>query len=247
MPQIFHEKIGVAPVLSSSLRTAVRETATMKVSNIRSHKGSGIVEGTVSLMLIVAILVGGILLLVNCGLASFYKEKLGFAANEIAHYAANLPTDEDPTADTQAFADDYSKAMNLPALELQIKRLKLKGEPAVKVTVTAKNLALVGAAAFMPKEIAMSETSVALRNSWKPDYLLTLSLRQNYGDSMVTVPCYGRYFADGRNTLGTAYVSFKHKGHFWMNFNEGGFTAQVGDDVFHRFGDGATSNNPGKF
>ncbi len=214
---------------------------------VRSVRGSGIVEGAVGLIMVLSAVVGGTLLLVNCGVATYYKEKLGFAAQQIANFAANLPTGSDPVGPTTNFAREFFRITKLPNAQVSVSRITIAGEAAVRVSVQAKALDLIGHGDIVPAALSISETAVALRHSWKPDYLLTLSLRQNYGDSLVTVPCYGRQFEPGFSGGGAQNLPRGTAGRFWMNFPSGGFTASInGKPSEQYFGDGSISNSPGR-
>lgn len=217
---------------------------TMAVQRPRRQTGAVIIEGAVGMSMIIAAVVAGTLLLVNCGVATYYKAKLGFAAQEIATFGANVPTGSNPTAPTRAFANQFLRIAALNDAEVIVNRVTIGGEEAVKVEVRAKALKLIGNGNFLPKSLTLSETAVALRHNWKPDYLLTLSLRENYGNTMVTVPCYGRQFDPGFSGHGIQHLPRGTAGRFWMNFPNGGFTASVnGYPSEHIFGNGSPSNH----
>jgi hypothetical protein len=220
-----------------------------KLSRLMSSsrcRGSSLVEATVGLVLIIAGVVGGTLLLVNSGLATFYQEKIGFAANEIAHYAANLPTNTDPLPKTRKFAGEFTKSIGLPDCQLDVTRLEIAGEPAVRVTLTASGLSLLGRGDVLPFRLSLSDTAVALRNSWKPDYILNLSLKENFARTVVSVPCYGRRFGRGVSGVGAASALPRNtSGNFWMNWPYGGFNTDLakGADEFV-FGDNTVPTKP---
>lgn len=53
----------------------------------RAH-GAALVEGVISLVMITIGTVAAVTLLVNAGMTTYYKEKIGFVANQCATYAA---------------------------------------------------------------------------------------------------------------------------------------------------------------
>ena len=59
-------------------------------SNARRQNGSAIVEGVVSLCMITIGVVLFVGFLINVGFSSYYKERLGWVADQTARYASSL-------------------------------------------------------------------------------------------------------------------------------------------------------------
>jgi hypothetical protein len=210
----------------------------------RTESGS-IVEGAIGLWLIVVMLVMGVLLLVNCGMAAYYKGKLGYVAQECARYAAGLPDDKDPTPKTERFADDLMRHLGLPVTSASVKVEKavLGDLPAMRVTVGNSKLALFGNGSILPTVISMSDTAEAARDPYRPTGLLYLYCRgQNVdrGDgrpnTTMCIPTYGRRVKPYSDTLlsptaerpaGTAVFYRPHSERYWMSFPSGGFNESI--------------------
>src|SRR5262245_28409097 len=126
------------------------------------QNGAVLVEGVVALVLIISGTVLATLLLVNSGLSTYYKEKLGFVANQASQFAFQIPQNQDPKPLTTAFVLDLMNQMGLPAEKTQVttdNTIKVSGVRGVKVTIKA-DLKLIGKGDVLPLTIPLTETAI---------------------------------------------------------------------------------------
>ncbi|MBX9689439.1 MAG: hypothetical protein K2X27_22205, partial [Candidatus Obscuribacterales bacterium] len=71
----------------SSIR--LNQTKLFLKSSPRSQQGSLIVEGVVGTWLVITAVALAVLFLVNCGMATYYKQRLGYITDQVATLAAN--------------------------------------------------------------------------------------------------------------------------------------------------------------
>ncbi|CAN5274618.1 hypothetical protein BH10CYA1_BH10CYA1_58860 [soil metagenome] len=147
----------------------------------RNQQGSSVLEGVVGLWLVVAAIVLGTLLLVNAGVSTYCKEKLGFIANQAADYAAVLPPDGARQGLVQNMVRELVGKMGFSTAGTQvtIEDLTLVSRPGVKVTVTtpfSTFLSSVGGN-IIPPLITLSDSAVALSNGWYPAYAVVVDLQ----------------------------------------------------------------------
>ena len=143
----------------------------MKDSSVKkrfNQSGAVLVEGVVALVLIITGTVLGTLLLVNSGLSTYYKEKLGFVANQAAQFAFQIPADKDPKAQTTAFVLELMEKIGLPSENTVVttdNTVQVAGVRGAKVVITA-NLKLIGKGDVLPLTIPLTETSIAISSNY---------------------------------------------------------------------------------
>lgn len=134
----------------------------------RNSSGQALVEGVAALILIVIASILATLFMVNSGLATYYKEKLGFITNQAASFAFQLPRTADPTGPTTDFVNNLCTEIGLPASGISVKAnntINISGKPAVIVTVTA-NCKIFGKDSIFPVSIPMSDTTAAIQTNY---------------------------------------------------------------------------------
>ncbi|CAN5739427.1 hypothetical protein BH10CYA1_BH10CYA1_34660 [soil metagenome] len=151
-------------------------------SYVRGNRGAAeLVEGVVGLWLIIGFMIAASVLLINVLAASFNKEKLGFVTDMAAVYGSNLPAD---TTNAPQLIDDRVKVllkeMSLKTTTLNVTSKwndhsatgKIGTRPSCAVTIDATVPTLLSASmpAFMPVNIKMTDTSVALMRPWNWSY-----------------------------------------------------------------------------
>ncbi len=101
----------------------------------RGNTGAALAEGVVSLWLIITATILAIGLLVNTGMSTFYKEKLGFVTNQVA---VSLAAQSDP-AQAEEQAKSMTKAlfnemgMSFKDCIVKVKAESIDSQPAVGV------------------------------------------------------------------------------------------------------------------
>ncbi len=152
-------------------------TSTRRGSKLRRHQGAVLVEGVVALMLIIAGAIGGTLLLVNTGCATYYKEKLGFVDNQAATFAGNQVaqgvSDTDVQTQTETYVNDLLQKFGMPPAQDVTVTID-----ANYVTVASKlaNLTLIGDGSILPFSVSVQDTSVVKRSTLFHPILLDLNL-----------------------------------------------------------------------
>ncbi|MBI4533545.1 MAG: hypothetical protein HY711_06320 [Candidatus Melainabacteria bacterium] len=153
----------------------------------RSLAGQALAEGVVALLLVVAGVVGGVILLVNVGMSTYYKEKLGFVANQVATYAATLSASNDITAKSTDLAKDLMTKMGLPSdATVTTETTTAGGKSAVSVTIQTGSLPLFGKGDILPLKISLRDTAVAIKGAGFSDFLVLGGSPD--GNTFVTVP-----------------------------------------------------------
>ncbi len=149
---------------------------------VRGNRGGAeLVEGVVGLWLIIFFMIASVVLLINVLAASFNKEKLGFVTDMAAVYGSNLPADT--TNAPQLIEDRVNvllKEMSLKTTTLNVTSKwndhtasgKVGTRPVCSVTIDATVPTLLSASmpAFMPVNIKMTDTSIALMRPWNWSY-----------------------------------------------------------------------------
>ncbi|MBY0359049.1 MAG: hypothetical protein K2W82_13685 [Candidatus Obscuribacterales bacterium] len=169
----------------------------MKLKN-RSAKGQGLIEGTAAVVVLMFTMIGSLFLLLNLGMSIYYKQKVGFFANQVA--AAE--------ADSLSWSGSYN---NIPVARLEsdarsrmnelLQQSGLQGTPQVTVTqgpftvtvnVTVNNMPLCGEGSFLPNIISVQDRATAELSDSRPPALLTLSVTGR-PDQAIAIPAYGFY------------------------------------------------------
>lgn len=133
-----------------------------------NQNGAVLVEGVVALVLIIIGTVLGTLLLVNSGLSIYYKEKLGFVANQASQFAFQLPADKDPRPQTTVFVNELIEKIGLPAEKTTVttdNTVQIAGVRGAKVIISAE-LKLIGKGDVLPLTIPLTETAIAIASNY---------------------------------------------------------------------------------
>ncbi len=151
----------------------------MKNSKLRRPAtGAALAEGVVSLWLIISGTVLAVGLLVNTGMSTFYKEKLGFVTNQVAMTVAaqSDPAQAEEKAKTTTKALFTAMGMSFQDCVVKVKAESIDSQPAVGVTVTIKMpLMLIGQADIFPGAITITDKAVVLLRARAPDAYLWMS------------------------------------------------------------------------
>jgi hypothetical protein len=139
----------------------------------RDKHGAALVEGVISLVMITIGTVAAVTLMVNAGMSTYYKEKLGFVTNQCATYAASLSPADDMEGKTELMAKALLKTMGMPS---QTVKVKVEGElvqdrPGLKVTISVSGLGLFGSGDLLPTSISLQDSAISLRNGTPSGYL----------------------------------------------------------------------------
>jgi hypothetical protein len=125
---------------------AMRKRAANSKNTYRNRSGQAMAEGAAMLVVMSIFLVLGILLLVNCGVAAFYKQKIAAISTAAANFAATQPK-EIRQAETEQYVREAVTTMGLaysnvavPAVET----VKIHGQDTVCVHLKVNGLPLVG-------------------------------------------------------------------------------------------------------
>jgi hypothetical protein len=139
----------------------------------RAPSGAALVEGVISLVLITIGTVAAVTLLVNAGMSTYYKEKLGFVCNQCAIYAASLSPGDDTQGKTQTMARSLLKAMGMPtqSVKLTVDEQPVEDRTGIKVTLAVNGFGLFGSGDILPTSISLQDTAIALRNGSPSGYL----------------------------------------------------------------------------
>ncbi len=128
----------------------------------RKTNGAVLVEGVVSLCLMIAATMVAVSFLVSSGMMVYYKQKLGFVADQVAHQVGLMPNMDDMTM--QEITRDMLAHIEISTADLKVTRkdTTIYGRPAVEVTVYNGKLPLFSNVDFLPMSIAMQDKGVAL-------------------------------------------------------------------------------------
>ncbi len=149
--------------------------------NRKPRGAAELVEGVVGLFLITTFMIAAVVLLVNVLAASYNKEKLGFVTDMAAVYGSNLPAD---TTNAPQLIEDRVKLllqqMSVKTTTLNVSSKwndhtatgKVGTRPSCSVTIDATVPTLLSASmpGFMPVDVKMTDTSVALMRPWNWSY-----------------------------------------------------------------------------
>ncbi|MBX9690392.1 MAG: hypothetical protein K2X27_27000 [Candidatus Obscuribacterales bacterium] len=211
------------------------------ISNPRSRQGSVLAEGVLGTWLVISALSFGATFLVNSGLATYYKQRLGFITNQVATLAANEIASPmfTSTADTEATTKERAKRLikdlGLPAPQSVDVVIDPPQSPPTsvnppssvetKVTVTVHlfGMQLIGNGTILPSVLALQDTSVVTVDRTRPRYAANmLEECSQVGGGVgvgITLPAYGGYsYAHGvpsndtvRGVNGKIYYSLDNK------------------------------------
>lgn len=123
----------------------------------RKTNAAALVEGVVSLAMVIGGVILGVLLLVNIGISMYYKQKLGLVSSHVARYVATQdPNDGNLGTNAQAQATSIANAMSLP--NVQVTTINLNHPDFVTVTVNMSGV-LIGKGDVIPTAINISDTA----------------------------------------------------------------------------------------
>jgi len=156
-------------------------------SRRRAH-GAALVEGVISLVMITIGTVAAVTLLVNAGMTTYYKEKIGFVANQCATYAASLSPGDDLEGKTGAVARKLVAAMGMPnhSVKLKVEELPIEERMGLKVTLGVGGLGMFGSGDILPTVVSMQDSAVALRNG-SPSGLLWMNNNPKFSGYLIPV------------------------------------------------------------
>jgi hypothetical protein len=138
------------------------ETRNMRNKH-RKNKGAALVEGVVSLAMVIGGVILGVLLLVNVGVSMYYKQKLGIVSNHAAQFAATQdPGDPNLQFNTLMKARAIATAMGLPPVN--ITTIDLSNPDFVTVTVNMSGV-LIGKGDVIPSAVNISDTASASKSA----------------------------------------------------------------------------------
>jgi hypothetical protein len=131
-------------------------------NRFRCNKGAVLVEGVVSLCMMIAATLVAVSFLVSSGMMVYYKQKVGFIADQVAHQVGLMPTMDDMTM--QEMTRDMLVKIGISTADLSVTRKDstVYGRPAVEITIRNGRLPLFSQVDFLPMTIAMQDTGVAL-------------------------------------------------------------------------------------
>jgi hypothetical protein len=131
----------------------------------RTVSGQGLIEGAVSVCLIIAASIGAVLFILNSGSGMFFKEKLAYASHLAANYAAAHAGDSDVESETSIFVEALMPQMGLSPsnLEVEVNEISVQENNGFKVTVTNSfPLFGGGSGGLMPAFMRLSDTEVVV-------------------------------------------------------------------------------------
>jgi hypothetical protein len=129
---------------------------------VRCTKGAVLVEGVVSICLMITATMIAVSFLVSSGMMVYYKQKIGFVADQVAHQVGLMPTMDDMTV--QEMTRDMLVKIGISTADLTVTRKAstVYGRPAVEITIRNGKLPLFSNVDFLPMSIEMQDKSVAL-------------------------------------------------------------------------------------
>jgi hypothetical protein len=185
------------------------------IKRMRAQRGSVIVEGVVGTWLVISALVCSVLLLVNTGLATYYKQRLGFITDQVSTLAANeiaspmfVSTDQ-TIANTKERAKKLLHDLGMPAPQSVDVVVDPPQSPptstnppsteetTVKVTIRIFGLQMIGNGTVIPSVLALQDSSETIIDNTRPRYAANiLEETSQVGGGVgvgITVPAYGGY------------------------------------------------------
>jgi hypothetical protein len=144
----------------------------MNITRIRKKQpydrrtGAAMVEGVMGLWLVITGTVLALTIIVNTGMSTYYKEKLGFISNQCAAYAATLPPGEDIASKVEPVARGLLSALGLAntGCKVKVEEKAIEDRTAVKITVAVNGLKLFGPGDVLPGTINLEDSAIVLRN-----------------------------------------------------------------------------------
>lgn len=179
--------------------------------------GSSIVEGTVGLLLVIGGAVMGTLLMVNSGIAMYYKQKLSFVTHEAAQAAVNQMvwnnayrpgvSEGNVIAITKERVKSIAHQMGLPEpsnIDVTV------SADSITVGATLSGLSLIGNGTILPCSLELSDKAVSLLTTSQPPATAVIRFGPDYSKAIL-VPSYGRYdpqISDGGRSAPSRQTGF---------------------------------------
>lgn len=144
------------------------------------------VEGVMGLWLIITGTVLAITILVNTGMSTYYKEKIGFIANQCGIYASSLPPGEDMTTKVEDMARGLVNALGMAnsGVKVKVEEKAVADRTAVKITVAVNGLKLFGPGDVLPGTINLEDSAVVIKNG-APTGLLWLNNNAKFSGYLI--------------------------------------------------------------
>ena len=151
----------------------------------RSEHGSVLIEGVAGILLITIGLVLCVAFLMNVGFSSYYKERLGFAVDQTARFAAHFPDSDKAWKKhkVEQYALDMMKNMGFGNQHTTVKseEIQLNGEDASAVEISSDFPICQQMKEIFPDKLALTERSVALKGGAKLAGYLRYSISTQSG------------------------------------------------------------------
>lgn len=149
----------------------------------RTNRGSGIIEGVTGLWVVVSGTVAAVLLLVNVGMSTFYKEKIAFVTNNCATFAASKASwggaykpGSNPDQVREATIDMAAKLLKKMGLPQAQKVTVEEDAGTITVSIEVSSLALIGKVAYLPSSLTMKDVATAAIPDNTPPGFLTMQI-----------------------------------------------------------------------
>ena len=117
---------------------------------------------TADLLIMLPVVIGSAVFVVDSGLTSTYKQKLGFVLEQAANCAVNLPPEADINKQTEVVVKDLLQKSALPSsnLKLKIENTTVGDNDAISISCTASFPLLQGS--VLPIAITLSDKATAI-------------------------------------------------------------------------------------
>lgn len=172
------------------------KTSKQQTKTARNANGQSMIQGALSLSLIVGIIFAATLVLLNIGMAIHYKQRISFMTRQVAEAAAaqlswggsyNNVSASKLESDCKLRMNDLLKNAGLPSnANVSVKQ----DYYSVAVTASVSNLPMFGEGTFIPNLATINSTSSVELSASRPPGTLTLSVTGSPNDA-VSIPCYG--------------------------------------------------------
>ncbi len=191
-------------------------------STFRSKTGAGIVEGVVGLWLLVFVAIALLGMIANVGAATYYKQKIGFVANQAAQYAASVrcwnrvynyaessdpggrdqqgdydlnPANYDVQVQTALVVNAILSDMGMPAAS-SVSVTDTDDGTGIVATINVSGLVMPSSNIALPAVIMLQDSATADLTSGQPPAFVWLGVNGDR-DKVVAVPSFGSYGLNG--------------------------------------------------
>jgi hypothetical protein len=208
----------------------------------RKQSGSGMVEASAGLFLVVTAVVLSVFLFLNCMLVSYYKDKLTVITDTAAAHAASLcmwngfpiqsATESNLQGEATQTIDQALSALGLPSANVVSVR---KNQNSLTVSVTVNNFPIKMLNYVFPGTVTLSSTSEAPYPNDHPPALLYLSFGATYPGlpqlppTTMVIPAYGKIASPsvpGAALLRNEIFGQRPVSQFSMSF-QGGYSERI--------------------